>query len=121
MNEECKWICDEQVKNLFNELYFPVNTDKIKNIHKYHENCKIKNNKFDILDTKINDSEIIRTKKYCLDINPLQKSIILKWMSHCRNVYNKCIEKKVNTFNYMKLKLEVFNEIYGGNKKRLSI
>jgi len=117
MNEECKWICDDHVKKLFNDLYFPANTDKTKNIHKYHENCKIKNNKFDILDTKINDSEIIRTRKYCLDINPAQKSIILNWMTHCRNVYNKCIEKKANTFNYMKLKLEVFNEIYGDNKK----
>jgi len=117
MNEECKWICDENVKKLFNDLYFPSNNDKIKNINKYHENCKIKNNKFSILDVEKDEPEIIRTKKYKLDINSDQKLIILEWMLHCRNVYNKCVEKKANTFNYMKLKLDIFNELYGKEKK----
>jgi len=118
MNEECKWICDAYVKKLFTKLYFPSNNDKINEINKYHSNCVIHNNRFSFLKPENDETDdIVRTRKYKLQINFKQKQIIFKWMKSCRNVYNTCVNKKSTNTNYKKLKLEIFNDIYGKNKK----
>ena len=78
-----------------------------------------------ISDTKMNNKlnvvdSIIKTRKYKLQLNDNQKIIINKWYDECLRLYNYCVDKyNTRPFNldYMTTKIQIFNEIYGNNKK----
>jgi len=65
---------------------------------------------------------VTRVEKYQLKLTDKQKTIIQSWISACKQLYNKCIDK-FNTDNkyfnkgYKTIKSTLFNEIYGKNKK----
>jgi len=64
--------------------------------------------------------KIIKSYKYEIEFTDSQKNILGLWFDECNKIYNKCVELyNTSTFNlnYMKSKLDVFNKIYGNNKK----
>lgn len=67
-------------------------------------------------------NKITKCKKIEIQLNHNQKTIIFKWFKECTKVYNKCVNKfnnnpKETTTDYKKLKLEIFDELYGKNSK----
>lgn len=119
-----KWYETKKPKKLFADLYLPNNNDK-STLYQYNffsiNNYTYKNNQVKCKNIKDKPSEIIKSFKHKININKEQKKIILQWMSSCRKVYNHCVDLYNNhtteSLNYKKLKLQVFNDIYGKNKK----
>ena len=98
-----------------------------KYLDKYNEIPNDKQQKKDELTTKFNRQvneidTVIKTRKYFIDFNNKQKTILYSWITSCRLLYNKCVDK-INTNNkyfnngFKAIKSEFFNEIYGNNKK----
>jgi transposase len=119
-----QWFETIGSKKLFKILHLPNNNIKCKSSN--YKNFTIdryiaKNNNVKCKNINIQPNDTIKTFRHKLEINKEQKDIILKWMESCRKVYNHCVDlynnKKIKNFNYMKLKLQIFNDIYGKNKK----
>ncbi len=67
-------------------------------------------------------NDVIKTIQIHLELNKEQKSTINNWLIECDKVYNYCVKKYNDNpysfdMNYKSLKLEVFNQLYGTNKK----
>lgn len=69
-----------------------------------------------------NIGKIIKTKSYKIYFTDKQKEIIFRWFRECDTVYNETI-RRFNakngefSFDYKKLKLQIFNKLYGKSKK----
>ena len=107
---------------------FNLYDESLKLINGYHNNIsKLKNNN-NISETKIKSlttkllkesnglNSVIRVKKYYLNLNNEQKTIIQSWINECKKVYNKCVDKH-NTNNkyfnkgFQYIKASLFDEI----------
>ena len=68
-----------------------------------------------------NQNKFIVTQPHYLSFNQQQKSIVLGWMYECNRVYNLCVDlhnkKKIESYNYMKLKLVIFKRLYNDKPK----
>jgi transposase len=107
-------ICDGHIKNI---QHIKNNNDDVK---KYQTKIKSLNTKFEKNLSQINT--VTRVNKIHLQLTDIQKTIIKNWINECRNVYNYCVSKLENNnkyFNngYKKIKVEIFNELYGDSKK----
>ena len=74
-----------------------------KYLDKYNEIPNDKQQKKDELTTKFNRQvneidTVIKTRKYFIDFNNKQKTILYSWITSCRLLYNKCVDK-INTNN----------------------
>ncbi len=65
---------------------------------------------------------VIRVKKYQLNFSNEQKAIIQSWITECKKVYNKCVDKNNENKKYFNkgfqyIKASFFNEMYGETEK----
>lgn len=107
---------------------FDYYKESLKLINNYESNvikCIENNNsnaKLKTLKTKLNKkanslNTVIRVEKYQLILNNQQKNKIQSWITECKKVYNKCVDKLKtdNTYfnkGYQTIKASLLNEIY---------
>jgi putative transposase len=110
----------DSIKKKYKKIYDKLNKKNINlSIEEFKKKIQYIGDKYE--NELNNHDSIIRSYKYLLDFNDEQKNILDKWFLECDKVYNKCVNLYNNTdnfnLNYKKSKLDVFNMIYGKNKK----
>lgn len=106
--------------NICNGYIKSINKLDNKDTKKYETKMKTLNTKFEKNLNSIN--KVTRVKQIRLNLNKKQKDILKIWINNCKSIYNYCIDKyKIDNkyFNngYQKIKIDIFNELYGNNIK----
>lgn len=129
-----KYITPNKVNNT-EQIITKYNSELKKKIEDIENNASIndKNIKIKTLITKTEKkmktiNTVTKCFKYSCKPNKKQKDILFKWFNECDKVYNFCVnyynkcikegQKEIFLLNnYMKMKIIIFNELYGNNKK----
>lgn len=135
INFEC--MTDKKVPHISFEYKFKENNElerKFKSYKKARETIKksddtekTKKNKlrkasnclYKVLEKQLN---VIKTKRYKINLTDKQSSIIQGWMDECTRIYNYCVTMYNSDSDgferdYQKLKIIIFNKLYGDGKK----
>jgi IS605 OrfB family transposase len=109
----------EKIEELKKQIIETNDTDLIKKL-----NTRLKSYTTKYTKQTNNVNTITKVHTISIPFNDIQKEVLNKWFTECLKVYNACIDynntenkDKKLIYDYTKLKLHIFKEIYQTNKK----